>query len=138
VDNAYQTWFTASKLITDAPSRDFLSADEGVSTVSCRDIATPSLRVANRRAAGIVRRVIGGLRGEPWEELPLRLLFCTRVGVVGEEPFGSAEGGDHSGLGRLLYFAVVGGIGLTGDDEDLSDAYVPDGEDVGSPPCWSP
>lgn len=29
-----------------------------------------SLRVANRRAGGIVRRVIGGLRYEPWEIPP--------------------------------------------------------------------
>ena len=31
----------------------------------------------------------------------------------------------------LRHFAVVGGVGLTGDDEDLSDADVLDGEEGG-------
>jgi hypothetical protein len=50
------------------------------------------------------------------------------LGVVGEGPFRSAETGDHSSLGGPRYFAVVGGVGLTGDDEDLSDTDVPDSE----------
>jgi len=50
------------------------------------------------------------------------------LGVVGEGPFRSAETGDHSGLGRLRHFAVVGGVGLAGDDEDLSDTDVRDSE----------
>jgi hypothetical protein len=53
------------------------------------------------------------------------------LGVVGEGPCGSVEAGDHSGLGGLRHFAVVGGVGLTGDDEDLSDADVLDGEEGG-------
>ena len=56
------------------------------------------------------------------------VVLYAKLGVVGERPFGSVEAGDHSGLRRLRDFAVVGGVGLAGDDEDLSDTDVPDSE----------
>ena len=66
---------------------------------------------------------------EGWGEAAfVTIVLDAGLGVIGEDPFGSAEAGDHASLGRLGDFAVVGGIGLTGDDEDLSDTDVLDGE----------
>ena len=66
---------------------------------------------------------------EGWDEAAFAaVVLYAELGVVGERPFGSVEAGDHSGLRRLRDFAVVGGVGLAGDDEDLSDTDVPDSE----------
>jgi hypothetical protein len=66
---------------------------------------------------------------ERWDEAAFAaVVLYSGLGVVGEDPFVSAEAGDHSGLGGLWDFAVVGGVGLTGDDEDLSDTDVLDTE----------
>ena len=66
---------------------------------------------------------------EGWDEAAFAaVVLYAELVVVGERPFGSVEAGDHSGLRRLRDFAVVGGVGLAGDDEDLSDTDVPDSE----------
>ena len=59
-------------------------------------------------------------RGEEAASVP------TRAGlrVVGEPPIGPDESGDETGAGLLFFFAVVGGIGLPGDHEYLTDADV--------------
>jgi hypothetical protein len=62
-----------------------------------------SLRVANRRAGGIVRRVIGGLCDKPWE-VPSRILArCTD------------EGHHHASIGARVDVMLRGlmGIGLS-------------------------
>jgi hypothetical protein len=46
--------------------------------------------------------------------------------VVGDAPGGAVEGGDHVGLGCLGDLAVVGGVGLAGDEKDLADTDVLD------------
>ena len=51
-----------------------------------------------------------------------------RVGVVGDAPGGAVEGSDHAGLSGLCYLAVVGGVGLAGDEEDLAHSHVQDVE----------
>jgi len=61
----------------------------------------------------------------------LAIVLYSELGVVGERPLRSVETHDHSGLRHLRYLAVVGGVGLTGDDEDLSYAYVRNGEKHG-------
>src|SRR5712664_3172140 len=48
------------------------------------------------------------------------VVLYAGLGGVGEGPLRSAETGDHSGLGCLRHLAVVGGVGLAGDDEDFS------------------
>jgi len=66
---------------------------------------------------------------EGWGEAAfVAVVLYAGLRVVGENPSGSAEAGDHAGLGRQRDFAVVCGVGLTGDDEDLSDTDVLDGE----------
>ena len=44
------------------------------------------------------------------------------LGIVGELPAFAVERGDLAGLGGLLFLAVIGGVGLSGDDEHLAHA----------------
>ena len=78
------------------------------------------------------RDMVAAIEGvaEGWGEAAfVAVVLYAGLRVVSENPFGSAKAGDHAGFGRLRDFAVVGGVGLTGDDEDLSDTDVLDGED---------
>src|SRR5579871_177457 len=54
----------------------------------------------------------------------LAVVLSSRLGVVGEPPCLSAEGRNHTGLGYLRNLAIVGRVGLTGDDEDFAHANV--------------
>jgi hypothetical protein len=56
------------------------------------------------------------------------VVVSAGLGVVGRCPFFAVEGDDEIGSGLLFFRAVVGGIGLAGDDEDLADADVIDCE----------
>jgi hypothetical protein len=74
-----------------------IGSGEGVGSFD-REIRLPetSLRVANRRAGGIVRRVIGGLRNEAWE-VPSGLLA------------GGKDDGNHHAAIRACVASCSGG-----------------------------
>ena len=75
--------------------------------------------------------MVAGIEGvaEGWNETAfVTVVLDAGLRVVGENPFRSAEAGDHSGLSRLRDFALVGGVGRTGDDEDLSYANALNGD----------
>jgi hypothetical protein len=116
VDNTYQIWFATLELIAAECRLPFFAA------ASVQDY----VEVLRHFCLPIRGRWLLSLRrcvAEGWDEAALAtVVLHAGLGVVGEEPFGSAETGDHCGVGRLGDFAVVGGVGLTGDGENLSDA----------------
>ena len=69
--------------------------------------------------------VVALLVSERWHEASHRAAGAG-LRIIGEPPHLAVEGGDASALGHLPFLAVIGRVGLAGDDKHLADTDVRD------------